>query len=97
MFDTPLYTPWIQRLQAVHVGTLRKKWRLNFQEKSQILGEGGSWRNRFWLGCQDSNLGMAESKSAALPLGYTPAVFGGDRVIRVFRMGFKGERVLSRR
>jgi hypothetical protein len=25
-----------------------------------------------WLGCQDSNLGMAESKSAALPLGYTP-------------------------
>jgi hypothetical protein len=26
----------------------------------------------FWLGCQDSNLGMAESKSTALPLGYTP-------------------------
>lgn len=25
-----------------------------------------------WLGCQDSNLGMAESKSAALPLGYIP-------------------------
>ena len=25
-----------------------------------------------WLGRQDSNLGMAESKSAALPLGYTP-------------------------
>ena len=25
-----------------------------------------------WLGCQESNLGMAESKSAALPLGYTP-------------------------
>ncbi len=23
-----------------------------------------------WLGCQDSNLGMAESKSAAFPLGY---------------------------
>jgi hypothetical protein len=34
---------------------------------------------------------MAESKSAALPLGYTPAIFGGDGVIRVFRMGFKGE------
>jgi hypothetical protein len=48
-----------------------------------------------WLGCQDSNLGMAESKSAALPLGYTPAVFGGDGVIRVFRMGFKGEHELS--
>ena len=27
-----------------------------------------------WLGRQDSNLGMAESKSAALPLGYAPAV-----------------------
>jgi hypothetical protein len=25
-----------------------------------------------WLGCEDSNLGMAESKSAALPLGDTP-------------------------
>ena len=27
-----------------------------------------------WLGRQDSNLGMAESKSAALPLGYAPTV-----------------------
>ena len=28
---------------------------------------------RIWLaGCQDSNLGMRESKSRALPLGYTP-------------------------
>ena len=26
----------------------------------------------YWLGRQDSNLGMAESKSAALPLGYAP-------------------------
>ena len=26
-----------------------------------------------WLGRQDSNLGMAESKSAALPLGYDPS------------------------
>src|SRR3569832_481342 len=25
-----------------------------------------------WLGCQDSNLGMLESKSSALPLGDTP-------------------------
>jgi hypothetical protein len=25
-----------------------------------------------WLGCQDSNLGMEESKSSALPLGYIP-------------------------
>jgi hypothetical protein len=27
---------------------------------------------REWLGRQDSNLGMAESKSVALPLGYAP-------------------------
>jgi hypothetical protein len=26
----------------------------------------------FWLGRQDSNLGMGESKSPALPLGYAP-------------------------
>ncbi len=28
------------------------------------------------LGWLDSNQRMAESKSAALPLGYTPSVFG---------------------
>jgi hypothetical protein len=25
-----------------------------------------------WLGCEDSNLGMTESESVALPLGDTP-------------------------
>jgi hypothetical protein len=30
------------------------------------------YQNNIWLGRQDSNLGMAESKSAALPLGYAP-------------------------
>jgi hypothetical protein len=29
-----------------------------------------------WLGRQDSNLGIAESKSAALPLGYAPKSAG---------------------
>ena len=29
-------------------------------------------QQKIWLGRQDSNLGMAESKSAALPLGYAP-------------------------
>src|SRR6187402_2660233 len=29
-------------------------------------------REKFWLGRLDSNQGMAESKSAALPLGYAP-------------------------
>ena len=28
--------------------------------------------NKTWLGRLDSNQGMAESKSAALPLGYAP-------------------------
>ena len=40
-----------------------------------------SWaaRKGIWLGRQDSNLGMEESKSSALPLGYAPAGarFGG--------------------
>ena len=36
-----------------------------------------------WLGWQDSNLRMAESKSAALPLGYTPSgiVTSGHRLV----------------
>jgi hypothetical protein len=31
---------------------------------------------KFWLGRKDSNLRMAESKSAALPLGYAPRCAG---------------------
>ena len=34
-------------------------------------------RSAGWLGRQDSNLGMAESKSAALPLGYAPKPYDG--------------------
>ena len=30
------------------------------------------WAKNIWLGWQDSNLRMIESKSIALPLGYTP-------------------------
>ena len=33
-----------------------------------------------WLGWQDSNLRMRESKSRALPLGYTPMKFPGNGV-----------------
>jgi hypothetical protein len=33
-------------------------------------------RLRSWLGREDSNLRMAESKSAALPLGYAPPQAG---------------------
>jgi hypothetical protein len=35
-----------------------------------------------WLGRQDSNLGMAESKSAALPLGYAPLTHRIERAGR---------------
>src|SRR3954451_25220081 len=40
-----------------------------------------------WLGRQDSNLGMAESKSAALPLGYAPT--GGS--LPTWRADHSGE------
>src|SRR5690242_4478928 len=33
-------------------------------------------RRKVWLGREDSNLRMAESKSAALPLGYAPPQVG---------------------
>ena len=39
---------------------------------SELRKNMGSTRED-WLGRQGSNLGMAESKSAALPLGYAPA------------------------
>src|SRR6516162_2821605 len=48
-----------------------RKCRL-FAECGKLFGRDSSG----WLGRQDSNLGMAESKSAALPLGYAP-VRGG--------------------
>ncbi len=47
---------------------------------------GTLWKGN-WLGCQDSNLGMAESKSAALPLGYTPAVLEVTGLYGCFEWG----------
>ena len=38
-----------------------------------------------WLGYKDSNLGMAESESAALPLGYTPICIEMRDLVRVVR------------
>ena len=49
-----------------------------------------------WLGYQDSNLGMTESKSVALPLGYTPKIKwwrGADSNCRTRRSGFTVRRV----
>jgi hypothetical protein len=40
---------------------------------------------RGWLGCEDSNLGMAESKSAALPLGDTPTRIRGRQPTATWR------------
>lgn len=36
-----------------------------------------STKGEIWLGRQGSNLGMGESKSPALPLGYAPSDGGG--------------------
>ena len=41
--------------------------------RSREAGKRCDIRASTWLGRQDSNLGMAESKSAALPLGYAPS------------------------
>ncbi len=38
-------------------------------------------RKRGWLGCQDSNLGMAVPKTAALPLGDTPITHAGGKAL----------------
>ena len=49
-------------------------WKPN-PRKCRSFSQTGNPNHRLrtgWLGCQESNLGMAESKSAALPLGYTP-------------------------
>ena len=36
-----------------------------------------------WLGYLDSNQGMTESKSVALPLGYTPTVYIMGRLMGI--------------
>jgi hypothetical protein len=45
-------------------------------EKSSKKDTSTPANNRVWLGRLDSNQGMAESKSAALPLGYAPKPAG---------------------
>ncbi len=44
--------------------------------RQEVGNTANSVKNEIWLGRQDSNLGMAESKSAALPLGYAPIASG---------------------
>jgi hypothetical protein len=49
----------------------RGKVAVFFSNKQNSLGD-----RTGWLGREDSNLRMAESKSAALPLGYAPMTVG---------------------
>src|SRR6478735_557599 len=41
-------------------------------QRLALAGQAGTRQKRDWLGREGSNLRMAESKSAALPLGYAP-------------------------
>jgi hypothetical protein len=43
-----------------------------YRDRSFVVVVWSSGRSGHWLGREDSNLRMAESKSAALPLGYAP-------------------------
>jgi hypothetical protein len=45
-------------------------WAMWMLKKGIVSDKEGA--TRLWLGRQDSNLGMAGSKPAALPLGYAP-------------------------
>ena len=47
-------------------------FRMTAGEQTVQRNKPQSFNTLGWLGRQDSNLGMAESKSAALPLGYAP-------------------------
>jgi hypothetical protein len=51
------------------------------EERTETLNKRLRCKGIAWLGRQDSNLGMAESKSAALPLGYAPLRWEAGRTI----------------
>ena len=61
------YLGRISRLRDWFSGANVLKCREHFRHPEVRYGD-----RTGWLGRQDSNLGMAESKSAALPLGYAP-------------------------
>jgi hypothetical protein len=50
-----------------------------FQNENRSISQDNEIAKDFWLGREDSNLRMAESKSAALPLGYAPSGGGARR------------------
>ena len=63
-FQSSRRNGWSARFEPGHIAGIK----LNLTIKAQ------------WLGCQDSNLGMAGSKPAALPLGDTPNDGGYDGI-----------------
>ncbi len=48
----------------------------------------------FWLGWQDSNLRMPESKSGALPLGYIP-ITPTEAIIHIIQLFVNGKMYFS--
>ena len=54
-----------------------------------------TWPPPAWLGREDSNLRVAESKSAALPLGYAPSAFHAGRAPDTERRAYGLARNLS--
>jgi hypothetical protein len=72
LVSTPNW-PNVSDFRSLRLSTLRKP-----PEFRDFLQETGHSRNdrTVWLGREDSNLRMAESKSAALPLGDAPIACG---------------------
>jgi hypothetical protein len=63
---------WVQKFDNCTPETLGDCKKPATGASFRLLGRIFSKSQTAWLGRQDSNLGMAESKSAALPLGYAP-------------------------
>src|SRR5207302_1541498 len=62
------YRPWYSTDGIGNLsGSHRGYWRF-----PPVSWPGWPWGSRNWLGREDSNLRMPESKSGALPLGYAP-------------------------
>jgi hypothetical protein len=71
------YAAWKVRICSSETIAEFKKRRVGGLLGGNSLSIWRDWTG--WLGRQDSNLGMAESKSAALPLGYAPTSAGEPR------------------
>jgi hypothetical protein len=61
-----------RKLDRLRLKKLVKNDRKFGRQTGQLTGREVAKLSIYWLGRLDSNQGMAESKSAALPLGYAP-------------------------